>query len=62
MNKFNQLLTKIKNTCIILRCLTIENNIDIKHLVQVSYFKYISTSNINNNNEIYEKYKYLFES
>ncbi len=40
----------------------IENNIDIKHLVQVSYFKYISTSNINNNNEIYEKYKYLFES
>lgn len=40
----------------------IEKNSGIKHLVQTAYFKYISTSDFDNCNEIYEKYKYLFES
>ncbi len=39
----------------------IEKISNIKRFVQVAYFKYLSTNNFNNSNEIYTKYKYLFE-
>ena len=39
----------------------VEKDINIKNIIQDAFFKYIATNSPNNCNEIYSKYKYLFE-